>query len=205
MPVTLYHFTHIDNLQSIVATDALVCDTRVQGGHTDCTDVGDHEVKARRRTRPVNCGPGGVVADYVPFYFAPRSPMLYVINKSRVPQYQGGQDPLVYLVTTVQRVQATDRPIVFTDGNAASTLSEFFDDPAQLANRIDWDLMESRYWNDTLTHPDRMRRRMAEALVHDYVPWSAFTECVTKTSATAVQVRQVVNSPRVRVEPGWYY
>jgi len=48
----------------------------------------------------VPLAPYGCVADYVPFYFAPRSPMLYKLHKGGVPNYTGGQDPLVYLVSS---------------------------------------------------------------------------------------------------------
>lgn len=50
-------------------------------------DVGKDNIKEGRRRRTVPIGPGGVVADYVPFYFAPRSPMLFTIDKGSVPQY----------------------------------------------------------------------------------------------------------------------
>lgn len=209
MPVVLYHFTHVANLESIVSAGALFCDHRVQHGDTNCTDVGDYDVKARRRRMVVDCGPRGVVADYVPFYFAPRSPMLFVINNGRVPQYQEGQEPLVYLVTDVDRLVAQRRQIVFTDGNAASALTGFFEDPADLAEEIDWDLMQARYWNNTLTQPDRMRRRMAEALVHNHVPWPAFTQCATIDEAMARRVRRVLQrcgtSLPVSVQRAWYY
>lgn len=69
----VYHFTHIDHLAGIIA-DGLVCDTEVAGALTQ--EVGNHGIKASRRRIPVKAGPGGVVADYVPFYFAPRCPMM---------------------------------------------------------------------------------------------------------------------------------
>lgn len=120
-----------------------------------------------------------------------------------------GQEPLVYLVTNVARVQAAGRPVVFSDGNAASVLSEFFHDSGELDGRIDWALMESRYWHNTLTHPDRMRRRMAEALVQDHVPVSAFTECVAMTDEAAAKVSSLFDQQgadmTVRVARDWYY
>ena len=43
-----------------------------------------------------------MLADYVPFYFAPRSPMLYAIYKCNVQDYTGSQEEIVYLVSTVE-------------------------------------------------------------------------------------------------------
>ena len=69
----LYHFTHLSNLAS-VAEHGIFCDTDVEGSHRLTTEVGQQGIKAKRRHRRVPIEPGGIVADYVPFYFAARSP-----------------------------------------------------------------------------------------------------------------------------------
>lgn len=33
--------------------------------------------------------------------------------------------------------------------------------------------MQSKVWNNTTAEPDRLERRMAEFIVHRYLPWSA--------------------------------
>jgi ssDNA thymidine ADP-ribosyltransferase, DarT len=83
------HFTHIDNLPQILTTGALSADVNVGGRLV--REVGDRTIKAARRCYVVPCGPGGHPADYVPFYFAPRSPMLYRIACGGVEHYQDGQ------------------------------------------------------------------------------------------------------------------
>jgi len=70
-------------------------------------------------------GPRGVVADYLPFYFAPRSPMLYAIARDNVPEYTGGVDPLVYLVTTADRLGQLRLPMLFIDRNAVLATAHF--------------------------------------------------------------------------------
>jgi hypothetical protein len=74
----ILHFTHIDNLPAIVADGRLSCDVRARLGRT-VVEVGDADIKDVRRRRPVPCRPGGRVGDYVPFYFGPRSPMMFRI------------------------------------------------------------------------------------------------------------------------------
>ena len=74
------------NLARIVQTDGLWCDAeRVRQGF-DCVGIAHERLKERRARTPVRnragqtVAAGGVLADYVPFYFANRSPMLYSIH-----------------------------------------------------------------------------------------------------------------------------
>ncbi len=83
--------------------------------------------------------------------------------------------PVIHLVSSAEAVYASNQPSVFTNGHAIMTLSEFFTNLADL-KEIDWDVMASRYWNDTQAHPGRKRRRQAEFLVYKFFPWSLVTE-----------------------------
>lgn len=134
-------FTHVDNLAAVLAEGALLADTGVAASAL-AADVGDAGIKGARRRRRVPLEPGGVVADYVPFYFAPRSPMLYRIccdHRDAVPgRYQGGEDPLVYLVSSVSRIAAGGSPWSATDGNAAVAVSRFTSVAEELPGLVDW-------------------------------------------------------------------
>ena len=87
-------------------------------------------------------------------------------------------------------------------------LSDFFTDLADL-EQIDWDVMASRWWNDTQEHPGRKRRRQAEFLVHHHVPWSLIAEIGVYNRAIASEVqaalREATHKPRVTVKADWYY
>jgi hypothetical protein len=169
-------------------------------------NIGHRNIKERRLRRKVPLGPGGVLADYVPFYFAPRSPMLYTINRGNVEGYTRGQTPIVHLVSTTEAVDAAGLSWVFTEGHAVMDYTDFFDDFANL-NKIDWPLMNSRYWNDTDADGDRCRRRQAEFLVHGFFPWELFSEIGVCNAAIETEVRGIVNgkTPPVNVKQGWYY
>lgn len=135
--------------------------------------------------------------------------MLYKINKGGVPQYRDGQEPLVYLVSSVDRVVASELEWLFTDGNCASDITDYFDDIAKLDDSVDWLLMEARYWNDTADDPDRMRRRMAEFLVYQRFPLDLLAGIGVMTHAmkNAVEgiLRGCTKSMYVRVFRDWYY
>jgi hypothetical protein len=71
---TLFHFTHERNLVSMVRTGLLLSDTAAQAVGCISVEVGDRDVKSRRRTMEVSAGPGGCPADYFPFYLE-RAPL----------------------------------------------------------------------------------------------------------------------------------
>lgn len=188
----------------------LLSDTVAQAVGVLQVEVGHQDIKRRRRSTPVRVAAGGLVADYVPFYFAPRSPMMFVIDRGRVPTYQEGCGDLVYLVTTVEHLSSLGLAPIFTDRNAAVAYAAYSATVSDLDTLVDWPLMEAYIWKDAPPEfPDRQERRMAECLVHGQVPWEAFTEVVTKTVACARVARGVLaeagQTTRVRVRPDWYF
>jgi hypothetical protein len=209
MPTELYHFTHFRNLPSIFEIGELRCDNAVREAQCLTVEVGNRSIKDRRRALRVPCGPRGVVADYVPLYFAPRSPMLYSIHRGNVPEYPDGQPPLVYLTTNVESLLEAGVATVFTDGNASSALTEFFMDANELPTRIDWDLMQARMWNDTADDGDRMRRRMAEALVHEALPATSIMSIACFDQRHAEHVTELLDTAgfgvEVQIRRDWYY
>lgn len=96
----LYHITHIDNLSSIVQDGGLLSDAAMIARGGPATAIGMGSIKARWLQLPVKCFPGDKVGDYVPFYFCPRSVMLYLLHKGNHPElaYQVGQAPILHLV-----------------------------------------------------------------------------------------------------------
>ncbi len=170
-------------------------------------EVGNRSIKERRRSTSVKIAPGGVVADYVPWYFATRSPMMFAIDRGNVPEYHGGCGPLVYLVSTVEDLQRHGCRLVFTDRNAVHDYAAHGADVD--AVEIDWSLMRAKMWNNTSNEPDRMERRMAECLAHRSVPWEAIQLVATKSEPIAARVRNAIDAadhqPDVRVQPDWYF
>jgi hypothetical protein len=207
----IFHFTHITNIANIIDDDGLLSDSECARQNRVARRSGNAEIKQRRLAMRVvkGIGMGGVVGDYVPFYYAPRSPMLFNIKCGSVPGVDADQDPLVYCVA---RAEDFKPPVfVITDGNASSELSSQHGDLSALTTQIDWPLMSSRIWKDTEEDGDRKRRRSAEFLVHRFVPWSHVHGLVTRTGATRDAVlnlyasRRPSHQPPVTVRPDWYY
>jgi hypothetical protein len=199
------HFTHIDHLASIIER-GLLCDTIAGSGYC-AREAGNPDIKAGRRLRRVEIHPFGCVADYVPFYFAPRSPMMSAISHGRVPHFGSDVTGLMYLVTTTQILVDAASVVLVTDRNAKLDVAEFRPE-ADCDELVDWDLMEQTYWANTLEDPDRRERRMAECLVHRVVRFDKFRWIVVHGAAQRKVVESVLDahgmSTPVLVRPNWY-
>ena len=102
-----YHIVHVDNLQSIISDNALLCDAAMAEHNKTVTTIGMSHIKAMRQKKAIACHPGLFVGGCVPFYFCPRSVMLYVIYM-RNPElaYREGQGPIIHLEADLRQVVA---------------------------------------------------------------------------------------------------
>lgn len=207
-PVLLYHITHLDNLPGILQTGCLHCQQKINEVGLHPVSIAYPGIQDRRAITSVPCGPGGVLHDYVPFYFAPRSPMLYAIHKNQVEGYEGGQVPIVHLVSSVVQMETAGHRFVFTDGHATMSFTRFFTDPGDL-DQVDWPLMQARYWHDTEQEPDRKRRRQAEFLVYNQVSLAAIIGIGVINNPIQQRVEGLLATHHielpVRVRRNWYY
>ncbi len=208
MPTLIYHITHVRNLPSILESNGLCTYNALRQMGNRYISVAHEGIQGRRRKIKVTCGSGGTLHDYVPFSFAPRAPMLFAIHRGNVVGYTEGQRPLIHLVSSVEVVQGVALPFVFTSGHAIMQPLEFFDDLTNL-NRIDWEMVNSRYWPKTSDDPDRQRRKQAEFLVHGFFPWNLISEIGVIDPRMKSQVNALIqnaeNQPQVNIHRGWYY
>lgn len=140
----IYHITHVDNLDAIINDRKLVSDaTMIERGGSHVA-IGMSAIKKRRVEEiHVPCHPGTKVGDYVPFYFCPRSVMLYLIHRANHPDltYRGGQEPIVHLESDLHEVvewaESKDRQWAFSLSNAGSYYVEIRKGLDQL-HQINW-------------------------------------------------------------------
>lgn len=134
--------------------------------------------------------------------------MLYAIHTGYVEGYTGGQTEVVYLVSSVERVVEMGPQWCFTDGHAVEALTDFFASLDDLS-RVDWTVVEHWSWRNRVNDLDRKRRKQAEFLVHQFLPWDAVESIAVMTSAMANRVSNVIagSAPQtpVKVERSWYY
>ena len=212
MPVpanpAIYHIVHVDRLASIAADRRLWCDAEAARRRSPGTAIGMSEIKAQRRERVLNSRPGLRVGDCVPFYFCPRSVMLYLIHKANHSKlaYRGGQKPIVHLEAdlreTVAWANGKGRRWAFTLSNAAAGYSEDRCDLTQL-DEIDWDAVQAGDW------ASRKHEKQAEFLIERSLPWKLVRRigvCSRGARRRASEaVRASAHRPPVEIIRGWYY
>ena len=134
----IYHITHEENLPAIIAAGGLWSDTVMTQRGGPAESIGMSNIKQRRLTLPVKCHPPDMVGEYVPFYFGPRSIMLYLIDVANHPDltYRGGQGPIIHLeadfTETVEWASVQKTRWAFTLSNAGAAYTEFRADASLL-------------------------------------------------------------------------
>lgn len=89
----IYHIVHVDRLSSIIADGLLWSDAALEALKRPGTVIGMSAIKARRlKELQLSSHPGLFVGPCVPFYFCPRSIMLYLIHRANHEDlsYRGG-------------------------------------------------------------------------------------------------------------------
>lgn len=219
-PVRLFHITAIDNLRAICQRNELVSKNAGASSGINYQNIAHASIQTTRATKLVMDPPGGNIHDYVPFYFAPRSPMLFTINNGNVDGCSLKQDDILHFETTVDRAIQNNPKFVFYDRNAAIAFSEAFTDLSLLPTKIAWDLITEgprldgfcQYFQSVPTkekYIDRMERRQAEFLLKDAVDLSAITCIGVVNESKAEIVRKIltetgINMP-VEVKKSWYF
>lgn len=188
----MFHFTHIENLESIMK-HGLLCTNKKKEIGLKHFDVASETIQERRSKTKVTCGPKGVVHDYVPFYFTSNCPMfLSMLNTKNVDQQY-----VVFLAIPISKILETS--VVYTDA-AANTITppNFYDDPKDL-EKLSWKLIESRKWG--YTDSDR-QLKMAEVLIHGSVPIEDIDIIITWNNSCKDKIADIfkkngVKSPKI--------
>ncbi len=206
----LYHITHVDNLPSIVADGALWSDATLIANGGPAASIGMRNIKNRRLGLPLKCHPGDFVGGYVPFYFCPRSIMLYLIHCANHPEltYRDGQTPILHLELDLHEVMqwadARRRRWAFSLSNAGANYSEFRCRADQF-DQIDWLAVAN---NDFRTTPVK-EGKQAEFLVAESVPWQLVRRVGAVNPTVQAQAMRnmggVVHRPTVEVCRAWYF
>lgn len=206
----IYHIVNVNRLPSIIAHAKLLCDAEIIKLQLPGTTIGMSSIKARRLQLPVTCYANAAVGDFVPFYFCPRSVMLYVIHCANSPEltYKGGQGPIIHLESdfnaVVQWADANNHSWAFSGSNAGAAYAQFWKDPAQLG-QLNWPYIAAEQWKQA----DVKEAKQAEFLMYNHFPWHLVERIGVHSTAVFNSVtnalNQAIHKPTVQILPAWYY
>lgn len=153
----------LGNLDSILANGVL-SQTEVNRRRLPHSDISLNTVQERRHNRDLrSLGISSLgLHDFVPLYFARRTPM-----SSRRRKHNSD---LCILVIDIAKACHTAEELLFSDGNAGAHNSEIYSNPAELEEHLPLEVVNASYWLD---FSDGRRKRSAELLVHPTVPTPA--------------------------------
>lgn len=161
-----FRITHINNIShiakcGIVKATSPLHDKKFQS-------IGDSQVINLRKGKVIN---GYHIGDYIPFYFGPRSPMLYVIQHGFNGVQHVEPEKIVYCVIKLDDLIADGIECLFTDGHALSFLTSFYtkDYLINIDRIVNYTDVYSSQWN-LEEDRDLKRRKEAELLIKDDLP-----------------------------------
>ncbi len=151
----IFRITHIENVpwllkNGIHCRNSSQCDPNFH-------PIGNPDLIDKRTHRAVPVPPGGTLSDYVPFYFAHHSPMLYNIKTGYNGMRKTPMPEIIILVTSLHRVAEDRLPFVFTDRHALLQTAQFTSSLEDLG-LIDWEILAARDFKRDPNDPGKMER-----------------------------------------------
>ncbi|WP_228779798.1 type II toxin-antitoxin system toxin DNA ADP-ribosyl transferase DarT [Rouxiella silvae] len=206
----IYHILHVDRLSSVVQ-QGLLCDAEISTRANQGPMIGMSNIKQRRLEElSLSSHPNLFVGQCVPFYFCPRSVMLYLIyRRNSELSYTGGQQPIIHLqldlYDTIRWAQQQGRRWSFTLSNAGSN---YFEDRCNLnqLNEINWSAVQSIQWGGD---GGIKEAKQAEFLLERDVPWLLIEKVGVFSNTEHQQVadilRGLAHRPDIEIQRSWYY
>jgi hypothetical protein len=117
-------------------------------------------------------------------------------------------EEIVVIVSSATEMAKNSVNMVFTDRHA-SAMAAWKATYAEVANLLDWDILQRHDFSRDDAYPDKRERYQAEALAHRHVPVEALLGigCCSYAVAEAVsaQVKQVQPAMRIVTRENWFF
>jgi hypothetical protein len=188
-----FYLAPLDNLDSIL-TNGVLPQTEVNRRGLAHSDISEPTVQERREHRDLRSG--GISShglhDFVPLYFARKTPMSFV-RRDRTSN-------LCILVIDIAKACHTADELLFSDGNAATHDSEIYSNPAELEEHLPLQVIRAPYWPD---FADGKQRRSAELLVRSSVPTRAIRLIEIAGGRNQPRVKAVIKRAQANQPVDW--
>lgn len=193
----IFRVTHVNNLPWILDNGLHCKASNVLD--PNFVVIGNADLIQKRPTKRVPVDPGGMLDQYIPFYFTPCSPMLFNIRTGRNNVRQRSSQELVLVVTSLRTLATHGVPFVFSDRHAFMQLAKF----SSSLNDLDclaWNYWQRRDFRRDPDNPEKMERYMAEALVHRYLAVEQITAIACSNEPERVRIEEMAGNRGEHIE-----
>lgn len=211
--IHIYRIFHIQNLEYILKS-GYFCGSYSIKSDPDYVNIGNRQLIELRKNDSIYVLENGSIKkegispakEYLPFYFAPRSVMLYQIYKGDMVEHTP-QENIVHLVCKLENI-INKAPYLFTDGHGHANFSTWYDN-IEYINEIDWETVRSKNWADTEDDPDKKRRKQAEFWTKHEIAIEEITGLGVYNEAAKQRVTELCKKYNrniaVKVKEDYYY
>ncbi len=202
-----YRITHLDNLPLLLENG--IVNKHHPNANKSYIEIGNPEIIDVRSVSLVKIDGYGMIGDYVPFYFTPKSIMLYNIITGywhpKVPKRDKSE--ILVIRCLIERLATLPRSF-FTDGQGNDMTSEHYNDLDKL-DAIDWQCIQNSNFTKSDGDFDRPRRYQAEFLVHREVPLNSIESLNVVNQQAADFVNKILNENNinmaVNIRPQYFF
>ncbi|MBR3938714.1 MAG: DUF4433 domain-containing protein [Bacteroidales bacterium] len=197
-----FRIVHIDNIPHIEDVGFVL--PYSPHASTAYKPIGDTTLINARNAAPVH---GVTLSEYIPFYFGPRSPMLYVIQHGNNIVKKQKPEDIVYCVIRIADIIRNNIECIFTNGHARSRITKFYkqSDLVRLNQYVSYNDVYATRWNDE-DDIDLKRRKSAELLIKEELAKDYICGYVVyNENAKAKMIGFDIDEKKIIVNPNFYY
>jgi hypothetical protein len=194
--IWLYRITHIANLEHDLLHGLHIAKSPYANPHY--FQIGDSTLINYRKDIAAPDPPGGTLADYIPFYLGPRSPMLFQIATGWEDIQKYPQEDIIYYITSLAVIKSAGLHYFFIDGHARSRTSTAYTVEADL-QKLDWDAIYATNWRSDDSDLRRKEKKQSKLLVKGYVPFSCIEHLGVFNKNAEQKVVYLFNSHSINI------
>jgi hypothetical protein len=146
-----------------------------------------------------------MLGDFIPFYFGPRMPMLYVIQKGFLGVKRQHPENIVYCVCRLKSIIDDELDFYFTDGHAIDSFSSCYNSTMieNIDTIVDFKAVKAKDWT---VARDIKRKMEAEFLIRENIS----KECITgfigyNESAKKGLSKMDIEENKIHVNGNYYF
>jgi hypothetical protein len=183
----IYRMVHWQNIPHILQY-GLCCHSH-ENADPNYINIGHGQLINDRDQHQIDLEGVGVLGEYIPFYFAGHSPMLYLIMNGFQGVQKRPQEDLIFLVSKIKNVSQSGVEFFFTDRNAKMKLAKTYRDVEDL-DKLDWDSIKTRDWKNTEENFQKRDLKQAEFLVRHHLPVEFISAVVVRNEEKKTYIEE---------------